>query len=153
MTTRLMRKISLPFFLLLLAACAMPQGGMKGGGFRYSGTAPKYPPALSQYYIDEVIDVATEPPGARVLVNESAVGYAPVRYSVRRFWRGDPGRMLLDTVKIEAMPISAGQCVQSGIYGQNNLKIPSPVSFKMADCGKAFEYPEPAGAHLPSGSK
>lgn len=126
-----MKNLLLPVFLLFLAACAVPQGGAKRSGAGIFGTIG---PAADQPYVDEIIEVVTEPAGAKVQVNDDFAGYAPVRYNARRFWRGEPGRMTLDTVKIEALPVAAGQCVQSGIYGQHSLKVPFPVRFTMTSC-------------------
>lgn len=138
-----MKNLALAAAVTLLAACAIPQGGMKGGvGVpRYSGIQPKYPPALSKEHVDEVIDIFTEPAGARIHVNDSLVGYSPVRYMVRRFWRGAPGNMVLDLVKIEALPTAGGQCVQTGYYGEGARKVSTPVNFTMTDCAPA----QPAG--------
>lgn len=147
-----MKNISLAVSLLILAACAMPQGGMKRSG-GLLGERARSAQEQSQFFVDETINVLTSPAGAKIQVNGAFAGYSPLRYTVRRLWRGEPGNMLLDTVKIEALPAAAGQCVRGGIYGQNNLKVPSPVSFEMSDCKNAYEYPEPAGAHLPAGSK
>jgi hypothetical protein len=111
-------------------------------------------PVQQQYSIDEPVEVSTEPPGARIQVNDAFAGYAPVRTVVRRLWHGEPGRMVLDTVKIEALPVAAGQCVQTGFFGQNSAKTPPRVSFSMTDCRPAAVQPvteEPAAK--PSGGK
>ncbi len=133
-----MKNALLAASFLLLAACAVPQGGMKRSGAGIFGTIG---PAADQPFVDEIIEVVTEPAGARVEVNGDFAGYAPVRYTARRLWRGEPGRMTLDTVKIEALPAAAGQCVQSGTYGQHSLKVPFPVRFTMTSCVAA----QPAG--------
>jgi hypothetical protein len=136
-----MKNFILAAAVALLAACAIPQqGAMKGdapplfAGLGVKRTMAAQQQPAPQTYVDEVLDVVTEPAGARIMINDASVGYAPLRYSVRRLWRGAPGRMTLDTVKVEALPVAAGQCVQSGIYGQNNLKVPSPVRFVMTNC-------------------
>lgn len=150
----------LPLFLALacLAGCAIPQPGMYGGSPVYGGLgarkrAAAFAPAAqaASEYVDEAVSVVTEPPGARVLVNEAPVGSSPLTYSVRRYWRGQPGYMTLDTVKIEALPVNAGECVQGGVYGQNNLQVPSPVRFVMNNCRSAAEYPQPVA--YPAGKK
>jgi hypothetical protein len=124
--------------LMFSAACAIPQqGGMKrsGGLFGPAG-APAQP--RSQYVVDETVDVLTDPPGARILINDAPAGYAPVKAAVRRLWRGDPAYpMTLDTVKIEALPVAAGQCVQTGIFGQNSGRTPPQVRFNMTNCPPA----------------
>ena len=118
---------------LLLAACAMPQGGMmmkKGSAYSAGvGGAP------TDQYVDESFRVETVPSGAQVRVNGVGVGVSPVNTSVRRYWRGQAGNMALDMVKVEALPAASGQCVQSGVFGQNNLRLPSPVRFTMNACG------------------
>jgi len=135
-----MKHLCLVLAVAPLFACAMPEGAMKGGN-PWAGFGAKRTPAAQQpaapAYIDEVIEVVTEPPGARILVNEAPVGTSPLRYTVRRLWRGQPGYMALDTVKVEALPTTAGQCVQSGIYGQGATKVPAPVNFNMTNCAPA----------------
>jgi hypothetical protein len=135
-----MKHLLLALAAVALCACAMPQGAAKGGN-PWAGLGAKRTMAAQQpaapSYVDEVIDVVTEPPGARILVNEAPVGTSPLRYSVRRLWRGQPGYMALDTVKVEALPTAAGQCVQTGIYGQGATKVPAPVSFNMTSCAPA----------------
>ncbi|MDA8130911.1 MAG: hypothetical protein M0011_05340 [Elusimicrobia bacterium] len=131
------------FSLLCLSACAMPQPGRYGA----SPAAKKPLPFMSQPqesapYVDETVDVASEPPGARIQVNDGFAGYAPLRYRVRRLWRGQPGMMTLDPVKIEALPVAAGQCVQGGFYGQGNQRVPSPVNFTMTNCAPAPQAPD-----------
>lgn len=143
----MMKKLLLPLAAAGLCACAIPQPGMYGsspyGGFgmkRALAEPPQQEAAAA--YVNEVIDIATEPPGARILVNDVPAGNSPLRHTVRRLWRGEPPYMALDTVKIEAFPVTGGHCVQSGIYGQNNLKVPSPINFNMANC-KMQEYGQP----------
>lgn len=128
----------LTVLMLVLAACAVPQAGMKRSGGGIFGTIG---PAADRPFVDEIIEVVTEPPGARIQVNDDFAGYAPVRYNARRLWHGEPGSMVLDTVKIDALPVAAGQCAQSGTYGQHNLKVPFPVRFTMTSCAAA----QPAG--------
>ncbi|MDA8244532.1 MAG: hypothetical protein M0025_10495 [Elusimicrobia bacterium] len=139
-----MRTVPLIPFLLCCCACAIPQPGMYGASpyakkpvSSFFGQQQEAAP-----YVDETVDVVSYPPGARIQVNDAFAGYAPVRYSVRRLWRGQPGMMTLDTVKIEALPVAAGQCVQGGFYGQGNQKVPSPVSFTMTSCAPAQQSPE-----------
>ena len=134
-----MKNIMLVCAAVLLAACAVPQGGMKrtAGASLFGGAEPENPPGESENYVDEVIEVLTSPAGARVHVSDSFAGYSPVKYSVRRFWRGAPGNMTLDTVKVEALPVSGGQCVQTGFYGEASRKVASPVSLDMAACTPA----------------
>jgi hypothetical protein len=137
-----MNQFSLFLVALFLGGCAIPQPGGYGGSAVYGGLGTKRSfvrqaaPQASQQYIDEALEIATEPPGARILVNDAAVGVSPLRYTVRRLWRGQPGNMTLDTVKIEALPTAAGQCVQSGIFGEASRKVASPVSFTMAACAQ-----------------
>ena len=119
---------------LLLAACAVPQGGAKRSGPGIFGTIG---PTADQPFVDEIIEVVTEPAGARIEVNGDFAGYSPVRYTARRLWRGEPGRMTLEPVKIDALPVAGGQCAQSGTYGQYNLKVPFPVRFNMTNCAAA----------------
>ncbi|OGR76280.1 MAG: hypothetical protein A2X32_05710 [Elusimicrobia bacterium GWC2_64_44] len=90
-------------------------------------------------YVEEMVEVVTEPAGARIHINDALAGHSPLQYTVRRFWRGQPGYMALDTIKVEALPTAGGQCVQSGTYGQNNQKAPAPLRFVMTDC-KAQGY-------------
>lgn len=117
----------------LLSSCAMPQGGRKRGGGVFGGAGAQQ--AQQQYFVDETVDVVTEPPGAKIFVNDAFVGNAPVKAAVRRTWRGDPrATMTLDTVKIEAQPVEAGQCAQSGVFGQNSVKSPPQVRFNMTSC-------------------
>ena len=139
--------------MAVLSACVMPQPGMQSSLF-----GAKFQPAVQQqrqqeYFVDETVEVLTEPPGAKILINDAAVGYSPVTAPVRRQWRGSPGRMILDTVKVEAYPTGAGQCVQSGIFGQNSGKTPPQVSFDMAACSAAPPAPAPASAPARQRSK
>ncbi|MBI5743483.1 MAG: hypothetical protein HY952_02930 [Elusimicrobia bacterium] len=133
-----MKHITLTLAVLLLAACAMPQpGGMvakKRGFMESAGGVP------TDQFVDEVVEVVTVPPGAQVRVNEGLVGVSPLKVSVRRYWQGQAGYLILDMVKIEALPAAAGQCMQSGVFGHNNLKVPSPVRFTMTNCANAYEY-------------
>lgn len=118
---------------LALAACAVPQqGGTKrAGGASLFGNIGQAP---TQYFVDEVVDVATEPAGAAVNVNDVFAGNSPVRVTVRRYWRGQPGSMTLDPVKVEALGSGPGQCTQSGLFGQGSQKAPSPVRLYMTNC-------------------
>ena len=128
-----MKIIMLIAVSVLFSACALPQGGMKRG---LGGAVSQ--PAQQQYFVDETVDIVTEPPGAKIFVNDAFVGYAPVRADVRRTWRGDPRyQMTLDNVKIEALPVEAGQCAQSGVFGQGSVKSPPQVRFSMASCAAA----------------
>lgn len=124
---------------VMLAACAIPQGGMvkrgAGGGLFANLGKPLVQETGS--FVDEMLDVVTEPAGARVQINDAFMGYAPVRASVRRYWRGNPGNMTLDQVKIEALPEADGQCVQGGLFGEASRKVPSPVRFNMGMCSAA----------------
>lgn len=116
--------------VVMLAACAMPPGGMMkkraGNVGLFGNTAEAAPqPPQQQYFVDEALEVITEPAGARININDAFVGYSPLKAPVRRLWRGDPRYpMTLDTVKIEALPVAGGQCVQSGIFGQNSGRTP-----------------------------
>ncbi len=115
-----MKTVLLLAVSVTLSSCALPQGGMKRG---LDGAAGQ--PAQQQYFVDETVDIVTDPPGAKIFVNDAFVGYAPVRADVRRTWRGDPRyQMTLDNVKIEARPVEAGQCAQSGVFGQGSVKSP-----------------------------
>lgn len=138
-----MNKLILLTFVLIFSGCAMPQPGMMGkkrpGG--YLGDM-KPAPQSRQSFVDEQVEVLTEPPGARIHINDVFVGYSPVKAPVRRMWRGDPRYpLVLDTVKIEALPVAAGQCVQTGIFGQNATKTPPQVSLNMAACSPAPAAP------------
>lgn len=140
-----MKELAIFIFAAGLCGCAIPQPGMTRGnpwaGFGAKRSSVMAQPAAAEY-VDEVIDVVTEPPGARIHVNDAFVGHAPVRYAVRRLWRGSPGYMVLDSVKVEALPVAGGQCVQSGVFGEASRKVASPVTFNMAACAPA---PQPAG--------
>ncbi|OGR68634.1 MAG: hypothetical protein A2081_03575 [Elusimicrobia bacterium GWC2_61_19] len=128
-----MKNLILISAAVLLAACAMPQGGMKRGGSPF--VEPETGP-----FVEENIEVITAPAGAQVLVNDGFMGYAPVKAVVRRYWRGEPGNMVLDQVKIEAQPIAAGHCAQGGYFGAGSSKVPAPVRFNMTACAA-----QPAG--------
>lgn len=127
----------------LLCACAIPQPGMYGnsvyGGLGAKRASPFMAPQqqAAPEFVEELVEVVTEPPGARIHINDALAGHSPLQYTVRRFWRGQPGYMALDTIKVEALPVAGGQCVQSGVYGQNNQKAPAPVRFVMTDCRPA----------------
>ncbi|HBW22762.1 MAG: hypothetical protein A2X28_05170 [Elusimicrobia bacterium GWA2_56_46] len=129
--------ILLGIALVFSAACAMPQGGMvkKRRGGLFDGIGQESAQQQAQPSVDETFEVITEPPGARIMVNNANYGNSPVRVTVRRMWRGDPNYpMILDTVKVEAFPVESGQCVQTGIFGQNAAKTPPQVRFNMASC-------------------
>lgn len=120
-----------------LAACAMPPGAMvkKRGGGSLFGNISEPAQQPQQYFVDETVEVITEPPGARIHINDAFVGYSPLKAPVRRMWRGDPRYpMTLDTVKIEALPVAGGQCVQSVMVGQNSGRTPPQISFNMTAC-------------------
>lgn len=127
-----MRKLLFAAAVLPLAACAMPQGGMmkQAGGSPFTKPGPQ----PTQYYVDEVVEIVTEPAGAAVNVNDVYAGNAPVKVSVRRYWRGEPGSMVLDPVKVEALGAGGGQCTQGGLYGEGSQKAPSPVRLLMTNC-------------------
>lgn len=136
-------------FLLLLSAaalcaCAVPPPGTYGRSV-YTGLgkkgAPSLEPQQNDKYVVETVEIVSRPPGARIHINDALAGYAPVTGPVLRYWRGQPGYMTLDTVKIEALPTAAGQCVQGGIYGQNNSKVQSPLIFDMTKCAPAAGNP------------
>lgn len=131
-----------------LAACAVPDGAMKGSSL-LSGTAVRRAApaqALPDQYVVESVDIISEPPGAAIMINGASVGNAPLgAVALRRYWRGQPGAMVLDTVKVEAFPTAAGQCVQGGIYGQNNSKVQSPLRFVMTNC-VTYAPPQPTGS-------
>lgn len=121
---------------VFIAACAMPQGGMKRpGGMGLFGAAAQ--PAQTVQFVDEAVEVVTDPAGMRVNINGGLVGYSPVKVPVRRYWRGAPGSMVLDPVTVEAQASAAGQCDQSGIFGAASTKVLSPVRFNMAACAAA----------------
>lgn len=131
-----MKNLVLAGAAVMLAACAVPQGGMKRADSGLFGNLAQ-PAQEAQSFVDETVEVVTVPPGARVQVNDGFVGYAPVKALVRRFWRGDPGNMVLDQVKIEALPVAGGQCVQGGVFGEASRKVPAPVRFNMTACASA----------------
>ncbi len=130
-----MKNLILALAVAMLAACEMQQGGMhrKAGGGNVFSSMSK-PAQGTQPYVDETVEVVTDPPGASVQVNDGFVGYSPAKAVVRRFWNGEPGSMVLDTVKIEALPVSDGQCAQSGVFGEGSRKLPLPVRFSMTNC-------------------
>jgi hypothetical protein len=140
-----MKNLMLAVAVAMLAACAMPQGGMAmkkrgGGGSLFGAMNQQAQP--TDAYVDEVIEIVTAPPGSAVLVNDGQVGYSPVKVSVRRYWRGEPGNMALDIVKVSAIPPSAdGRCVQSAVFGQNNAKVISPVRLDMYNCSAEYGQP------------
>ena len=143
-----MRNVIVLGMAVMLAACAIPQGGMVKRGAGGGLFANLVNPAVQETgsFVDEMLDVVTEPAGARVQINDAFMGYAPIKASVRRYWRGNPGNMALDQVKIEALPVSGGQCVQGGLFGEASRKVPSPVRFNMTVCsGSASAYAPPAG--------
>lgn len=126
-----MKKLTLFAIAVMFSACAMPQGGMKKSG---GGLLAKPVQQESLQYVDEVVEVVTEPAGAAVNINGVFAGNAPVSLSVRRYWRGQPGNLVLDPVKVEALASEQGQCTQSGVYGQGSAKAPSPVRLLMTNC-------------------
>jgi hypothetical protein len=136
-----MRNLMLAAAVTLLAACAIPQGGM---GVKRVGGSP-FMQVETGPFVEETVEVVTFPAGAQVQVNEGFVGYAPVKALVRRYWRGQPGSMVLDQVKIEALPVAAGHCAQGGYFGTNSTKVPSPVRFNMTACAAQPSYSQPAG--------
>lgn len=125
-----MKNLMLICAAAILSACVMPEGGMK---ISQSPLMTKLTQADRQY-VDETVEVVTVPAGARVQVNDGFVGYSPVKAVVRRYWNGEPGSMVLDTVKIEALPVQDGQCAQGGTFGDGSRKAPAPVSFDMTAC-------------------
>jgi len=126
--------------LAVLSACAVPPHGTYGRSM-YTGLgkkgAPSLEPQQNDKYVMETVEIVSQPPGARIHINDALAGYAPVTGPGLRYWRGPAGAMVLDTVKIEALPTAAGQCVQGGIYGHNNVKIQSPLIFDMTKCAPA----------------
>ena len=128
-----MKKLALLGMAVLFSACAMPQGTVhkKGGGGLFSNLSQ---PAQTDQFVDEAVEVVTDPAGARVQINGGLIGFSPVKTSVRRYWRGVPGSMTLDAVTIEAQAAASGQCDQSGIFGEGSRKVPAPVRFNMAAC-------------------
>ncbi len=134
-----MKKLVLFGAAVVLAACAMPQGTAKNtsnGGFfgQMSAVQP-------DQFVDEVVEVITEPAGARVQINGGLIGFSPAKATVRRYWRGQPGDMTLDAVTVEALAAAPGQCDQSGIYGEGSRKVPSPVRLSMTACSAAQTKP------------
>ena len=125
---------------VLLAACAMPQGGMKKGSGG-TGIFGNKQAAQPDQFVDEAVEVVTDPAGARVQINGGLIGFSPVRSTVRRYWRGQPGSMTLDAVTVEAQAAAAGQCDQSGIFGEGSTKVPAPVRFSMTSCSAAETKP------------
>ena len=123
--------------LLCFSACAVPQ---PGGGLSSKFLLANQAAQDSGQFIDEVLQINSDPAGARIQVNDAFAGNAPVSYTVRRYWRGQPGAMTLDMVKIEAIPTYQGECLQGGFYGQGNQKVPFPLSFRMANCSNAPSY-------------
>ena len=137
-----MKNLILICAVVVLAACAMPPGGMAqkrpGGGSLFWNVSQAAVEQPQQHFVDETVEVITEPAGARIHINDGFVGYSPLKAPVRRLWRGDPRYpMTLDTVKIEALPVAGGQCVQSVMVGQNSGKTPPQVSFNMTACSAA----------------
>lgn len=132
-----MNKLALLGLVAVLAACAMPQGTAhkKGGGDLFGNISQP------DQFVDEVVDVITDPAGARVQINGGLIGFSPVKSTVRRYWRGAPGSMTLDPVTVEAQAAAAGQCDQSGIFGEGSTKVPSPVRFSMTSCSAAETKP------------
>jgi hypothetical protein len=125
--------------LLILAACAMPEGGIvkKRSGSLFGGMSNPVQ-AQPRNFVDEAFTVVTDPPGARIMVNNANFGNSPAQVTVRRLWRGDPNYpMTLDTVKVEAFPVESGQCVQTAIFGQNAGKTPPQVRLNMTNCAPA----------------
>ncbi len=129
-----MKKLALLAAAVMFSACAMPQGGMKKSG---GGMFAKPAQQETLQYVDEMVEVVTEPAGAAVNINDTFAGNAPVSMSVRRYWRGRPGMMVLDPVKVEALSSGPGQCTQRGLYGAGSAKLPSPVSLNMMNCSAA----------------
>jgi hypothetical protein len=139
-----MKKLALFAMAVLFSACAMPQGGTKkSGGGLFANLAQ---PAQTDQFVDEAVEVVTDPAGARVQINGGLIGFSPVKASVRRYWRGAPGNMTLDAVTIEAQAAAPGQCDQAGIFGEGSRKVPSPVLFNMTACAAAQQ--EEAGPAL-----
>jgi hypothetical protein len=135
-----MKTIILFGAVLTFSACAVPQpGGSDPGAIKKAS-----PQQAPQKFVEESIEVVTDPPGARILVNGSNAGYAPVTVKARRLWRGDPGSpMMLDTVRLEAIPVADGQCAQIRIFGAGAAKTPPQISFDMHLCGGSPAQPQP----------
>ncbi|HAT72761.1 MAG TPA: hypothetical protein DCS63_08085 [Elusimicrobia bacterium] len=140
-----MKNLILMAVAVALGACAVPQGGMKrvGGPTLFGNIAA--PAQETGAFVEETIEVVTAPAGARVLVNDGFMGYAPVKAVVRRYWRGEPGNMVLDQVKIDAQPVAAGHCAQGGLFGPNSTKVPSPLRLDMTACAAQPSYARPGG--------
>jgi hypothetical protein len=141
-----MKKIILVGSLLTFSACAMPQQwGARTPGAMKKTSPQEAPQQEPQQFVDESIEVVTDPPGARILVNGSSAGYAPVTVKVRRLWRGGSGSpMMLDTVRLEAIPVvEDGQCAQISILGAGAAKTPAQVRFDMRLCGGTPAQPQP----------
>ena len=125
--------------VFMSAACAMPQGNVHkkgGGGGNLFGNISQ-----TDQFVDEAVEVLTVPSGVTVQINGGPVGVSPAKVTVRRYWRGSPGNMTLDSVTVEALAAAPGQCDQSGIFGEGSRKVPSPVSFNMAACAAAETKP------------
>ena len=142
-----MKNLILAGTVAMLAACAMPEGGMhrKSGGGNLFGSMAS-PAQGSRPYVDETVQIVTDPPGASVQVNDGVVGNSPASVVVRRYWNGEPGSMVLDTVKIDVFPAMDGQCAQSGVFGEGSRKLPVPVRFSMTNCAAAAPVYAPARA-------
>jgi len=138
-----MKNLILMAVAVTLAACAMPQGGMKRAGSPKLFGNIVQPAQETAAFVEETIEVVTAPVGARVLVNDGFIGYAPVKALVRRYWRGEPGNMVLDQVKIDAQPVAAGHCAQGGLFGGGSTKVPSPVRLDMTACAAQPSYAQP----------
>lgn len=135
-----MNKLALLGLAVMFAACAGQKGGMKK---QNGGVLPAAQQGQTEQFVDEAVEVMTNPAGARVQVNGGLVGFSPVKTTVRRYWRGAPGSMKLDVVTVEVQAVESGQCDQSGIFGEDSRKVPVPVFFNMT-CSAAGA--EPAGA-------
>ncbi len=142
-----MKNLILSAAVVMLSACEMRQGGMyrKSGGGNVFGDMAKSAQETRQY-VDETVQVVTDPAGASVQVNDGFVGYSPVKTMVRRYWNGEPGSMVLDTVKIDVAPAADGQCAQGGVFGEGSRKLPVPVRFSMTNCPEGAPAYEPVRA-------
>ncbi len=127
---------------VLLAACAVPQGGMKMEKGSVVSLFGVQDDTRTGPFVDQIVQVVTIPPGAGVVVNGGMMGHAPLKVSVRRYWRGAAGSMVLDTTSVDALP-APGQCAQGGVYGNNNRRLPSRIVFNMTDCANPAR-PAPA---------
>jgi hypothetical protein len=113
----------LPLYCLALACCAAPK--------TESPAAPEVPiPALQR--IPTIVEIISSPPGARIEVNGEYVGDAPCRAEVIADGHGK----LVQDVTINALPIFAGQQVQSKRFHGAHMsaysqKAPSRVFFDM----------------------